>query len=133
MDVGLLSIIPVCCGQLVKMLLNQIVHLDLILPTYVFACGAHDASICAAACDFQQCGILTCVDSDEPVQPPFLLRKSKCCSANSLTVIECSSDLERLRSDCARAQAGLRLCWSHIRHCWKSHVTAHLSWNSDTV
>ena len=23
------------------------------------------------ACDFQQCGILTSVDSDEPVQPPF--------------------------------------------------------------
>ena len=25
-------------------------------------------------CDFQQCGILTSVDSDEPVQPPFKLR-----------------------------------------------------------
>ena len=24
-------------------------------------------------CDFQQCGILTSVDSDEPVQPPFKL------------------------------------------------------------
>ena len=23
---------------------------------------------------FQQCGILICVDSDEPVQPPFKLR-----------------------------------------------------------
>ena len=23
-------------------------------------------------------------------------------------------------------QAGLSLCWSHIPHCWKSHVTAHL-------
>ena len=23
------------------------------------------------ACDFQQCGILTSVDSDQPVQPPF--------------------------------------------------------------
>ena len=29
------------------------------------------------ACDFQQCGILTCVDLDEPVQPPFKLRHSK--------------------------------------------------------
>ena len=28
-------------------------------------------------CDFQQCGILTCVDSDEPVQPPFRRRNSK--------------------------------------------------------
>ena len=27
--------------------------------------------------DFQQCGISTSVDSDEPVQPPFKLRNSK--------------------------------------------------------
>ena len=26
-------------------------------------------------CDFQQCGILTSVDSDEPVQPHFLAEK----------------------------------------------------------
>ena len=26
----------------------------------------------------------------------------------------------------AYAQAGLSLCWSHIPHCWKSHVTAHI-------
>ena len=25
----------------------------------------------AVTCDFQQCGILTSVDSDEPVQPSF--------------------------------------------------------------
>ena len=48
--------------------------------------------IWAATWDFQQCGILTCVDSDEPVQPPFKLRNSKWCSINSLTVIEYSSD-----------------------------------------
>ena len=30
-----------------------------------------------SACDFQQCGILTSVDSDESVQPPFKLRNSK--------------------------------------------------------
>ena len=29
--------------------------------------------------DFQQCGILTSVDSDEPVQPPFKLRNPKRC------------------------------------------------------
>ena len=23
-------------------------------------------------------------------------------------------------------QADLRHCWSHIPHCWKSHVTAHM-------
>ena len=28
-------------------------------------------------CDFQQCGILTCIDSDKPAQPPFKLRDSK--------------------------------------------------------
>ena len=28
----------------------------------------------SSTCDFQQCGILTSVDSDEPVQPPVKLR-----------------------------------------------------------
>ena len=27
------------------------------------------------------------------------------------------------------AQADLRLCWSHIPHCWKSHVTAQVFLN----
>ena len=31
----------------------------------------------------------------------------------------------RLWSDCEDVQAGLSLCWSHIPHCWKSHVAAH--------
>ena len=26
-------------------------------------------------------------------------------------------------------QAGLSLCWSHIPHCWKSHVKAHMCIN----
>ena len=34
-------------------------------------------AIWAATCDFQQCGILTNVDSDELVQPHFRLRNSK--------------------------------------------------------
>ena len=42
--------------------------------------------------DFQQCVILTRVDSDEPVQPPFKLRNSKLCSVKSLTHIKYSSD-----------------------------------------
>ena len=29
--------------------------------------------ICATTCDFQQCVILTSVDSDKPVQPPLSL------------------------------------------------------------
>ena len=31
----------------------------------------------AVTCDFQQCGILTSIDSDAPVQPPLKLRNSK--------------------------------------------------------
>ena len=42
--------------------------------------------------DFQQCGILTCVDSDEPVQPPFKLRNSKYGLVSILTVIKYLSD-----------------------------------------
>ena len=81
-------------------------------------------------CDFQQCGILTSVDSDEPVQSPFKLRNSKWCSVSCLTLIEYSSDLQRLWSDCAYAQADLRLCWLHIPHCWKSHALALLLYPS---
>ena len=46
----------------------------------------------AVTCDFQQCGILTSVDSDKPVQPPVKLRNSKLCSVSSLTLIKYSSD-----------------------------------------
>ena len=45
----------------------------------------------AMAWDFQQCGILTCVDSDEPLQPTFKLRISKGCLVSTLTIIEYSS------------------------------------------
>ena len=81
--------------------------------------------IWAVACDFQQCGVLTSVDSDKPVQPHFKLRNSKWCSVSSLTLIEYASDKQRLWSDRAYALADLRLCWSHIPHCWKSHVVSH--------
>ena len=40
----------------------------------------------ASTWDFQQCGILTGVDPDEPVQPPFKLRNPKWCSVSSLAV-----------------------------------------------
>ena len=40
-------------------------------------------TILAMTCYFQQCGILTSVDSDESVQPPLKLRISKCCSVSS--------------------------------------------------
>ena len=86
----------------------------------------HKCVIWAATCEFQHCGILTGVDSDVPVQPPFKLRNSQWCLVSGLTVIWYSSDHQRLRSDCAYTQADLRLCWSHIPYCWKSHVAAHL-------
>ena len=46
----------------------------------------------SATCDFQQCDLLTSVDSDEHVQPPFKLRNSNWCSVSSLTIIDYSSD-----------------------------------------
>ena len=51
---------------------------------------------CAMTCNFQQCGILTSVDSYEPVQPPFKLRNFKCCLVSGLRLIENSSDKQRL-------------------------------------
>ena len=56
------------------------------------------------------------VDSVEPVKPTVMLINSKCCSFGSFLLIEYASDLQRLGSDCAFAQADLRLCWSHIPH-----------------
>ena len=85
--------------------------------------------IWAATPDFQQCGILTSVDSDEPVQPLVQHRNSKWCAVSSLTVIEYSSDKQMLWSVCTNAQADLSLCWSQIPHFWKSHVAAHMEFN----
>ena len=55
------------------------------------------------------------------------LRNYKWCSISSLRVIEYSSDKQILWSDCAYAQADLRLCWSHIPHCWKSRAATLIS------
>ena len=52
----------------------------------------HKGNKWARTCDFQQCGILTSVGSDEPVQSPFRLRNRKWCSVSSLTIIEYWSD-----------------------------------------
>ena len=58
------------------------------------------------ACHFRQCGILTSVDSDEPVQPPVEPRNSKWCLISSLSHVI----LKRL----AKALIRLRVCagWS---------------------
>ena len=64
------------------------------------------------------------------MHPTLELRNYKCHSISSLTVIEYSSELQRLLSDCASAQAGRSLCWSNIPHCWKSHVAAQYFYQS---
>ena len=84
--------------------------------------------IWATTCDFQQCGILTRVNLDQPVQPPFKLRNCNWWLVSSLSFIEYLSDYQRLWSDCAYAPAGVSFCWSHIPHCWKSPVAAHMFW-----
>ena len=62
----------------------------------------------AATFDFQQCGILTSVDSDEPVQPSFKLTNSKRCSVSSLTLIEYSSDYSKVSDQTVHMR---RLIW----------------------
>ena len=57
--------------------------------------------ISAVTRDFQQCGILTSVGSDEPVQLPFRLRNLKWCSVSSLTLKGYSNDKQWLWSDCS--------------------------------
>ena len=47
-------------------------------------CDKYRNLIWAVTCDFQQCGILTGVDSDESVQPPFKGKNSRWCSVSSL-------------------------------------------------
>ena len=55
------------------------------------------------------------------------------CNNDIRSVAYYSSDLQRLLSDCTHAQVGLRLCWSHIPHCWKAHAAAHLFWIGSVV
>ena len=94
----------------------------LVLPVHPSTCPGPEPLIdlwinkwgWAATHDFQQCGSLTSVGSDEPVQPPYTLRNSKWCSVSSFNTSRIFKQL-----DCAIAQVGLILWWSHIPHCWK--------------
>ena len=77
----------------------------------------------AATCDCQQCGILTSVDSDEPMQPPLKLRNSKWFSISSLRVKEIFQQL---------AKAMIRLCvcavWSkplQVAHTTLLEISCH--------
>ena len=85
-------------------------HFEMVLISTFRLCPAwsgQSTRIWATPCDFQQCGILTSVDSDEPVHLPFKLRNSKWCSFSSLTLIKYSCDWQMLWPDCAYAQADL--------------------------
>ena len=76
------------------MIVKNVRLCDKLIRKYAFSHAHIDIndSIMAVTCDFQQCGILTSVDSDKPVQPPSKLRNSKWCSVNCLTIIAYSSD-----------------------------------------
>ena len=67
----------------------------------------------AATWDFQQCGILTSVGSDQPVKPTFKLRNSKWCSVSSVTL--------RILKRLAKALTRLHICagWS------EAYLVAH--------
>ena len=60
----------------------------------------------ATTCDFQRCSILTWIDSDEPVQPPFKLTNAKCYLV--------SSNTDRIIKWLAKALIRLHVCagWS---------------------
>ena len=79
--------------------------------------GIRTNAIWAVACDFQQCGILTSVDSDKPVQPTFKLRNSKWWSVNRLTFIEYSSEP-------AKALISLRVCAGLSEALLVTHTTS---------
>ena len=64
--------------------------------------------------DFQQCGILISVDSDEPVQTPI---------KHDVRVIEYRQAKALIRLP-AHAQAGQG--FAGRTHCWKSNVAAHI-------
>ena len=49
-------------------------QMPLVIPS---PCFQNIITNLAVTSDFQQCGILKSVDSDEPVQPPLKLRKAK--------------------------------------------------------
>ena len=54
------------------------VHIDYLSQNFNVILSEVETNVKGAVtCDFQQCGILTSVDSDEPVQPPFNFRNSK--------------------------------------------------------
>ena len=73
-----------------SLLVDLSMHFD--FPERMCMYQSLSLSLSIVTCDFQQFDILTSVDSDEPLQPPFKLRNSNWCSVSSLTIIEYSCD-----------------------------------------
>ena len=70
----------------------------------------------------------TCVtnkDSDQPVHPPSMTRVLVYPSLDSLEA-EGTCNQQRLRSDCADAQADLSLRWPHKSYCRFCHALAQI-------
>ena len=71
-------LIFVCIDQSFSLLLNASYPTALLLERLrLSVLLGMIAEKCAVTCDFQQCVILTSVDSDKPLQPLFKLRNSK--------------------------------------------------------
>ena len=65
-------------SQEVELLVNNVCLANITPPTGVFNVSKETivSIIEPRTCDFQQCGILTSVDTDDPVQPTYKLRNS---------------------------------------------------------
>ena len=79
-------------------------------------------------CDFLQCGNLTCVDSNEHMQPPCMLRNSLWCSISSLAL--------RIFKRLEKALIRLRVCagWSEallVAHTTLLEISCHGSTYDD--
>ena len=75
-DVWFMPVIALALNMPNYNLLKHSVIFSFIIPAQLLPlCWGNINS--AVTCDFQQCGILTSVDSEEHVQPPFKPRNSK--------------------------------------------------------
>ena len=82
-------------------------------------------TIWAATWQNQQNGCAPSEDSDQPGNPPSLIRVFAVCMKKAWVLIYPLSAQRRVWSDWADAQADLSLCWAHT-FCWFCHVVAHI-------
>ena len=72
-------------------------------------------------CDFQQCGILTSVDSDEPVQPFFDFRNSKW---SSVSIINTPKNIQETSKGSDQTGFLRRLIWGFVDRTY--HIVGNL-------